>query len=94
MTEAIWDGSEWTMDKLKRVYDEICIIGLDEMKLDIYPNQFEVISSEQMIDAYTSIGMPIMYPHWSFGKHFVREWEQYKSGRGGLAYELVINSNP
>jgi stage V sporulation protein R len=48
-------------------------IALDEMGLDIYPNQLEIISSEQMLDAYSSIGMPLMYQHWSFGKHFVYE---------------------
>jgi spore cortex formation protein SpoVR/YcgB (stage V sporulation) len=60
----------------------------------LYKNQFEIISSEQMLDAYTSIGMPIYYQHWSFGKHFVQEQKNYQSGRSGLAYELVINSNP
>ena len=35
-----------------------------------------------------------MYQHWSFGKHFLREEHLYRKGRRGLAYELVINSNP
>ena len=35
-----------------------------------------------------------MYPHWSFGKHFVREEKAYRKGYSGLAYEIVINSNP
>ena len=58
------------------------------------PNQMEIISSEQMLDAYSSIGMPLMYRHWSFGKHFVYEEQLYRKGRRGLAYEIVINSNP
>ena len=63
--------------------------------LDIYPNQVEIISSsEQMLDAYASIGMPLMYQHWSFGKHFVREEQLYRKGARGLAYEIVINSDP
>ncbi|STW78877.1 SpoVR family protein [Klebsiella michiganensis] len=37
-------------------------------RLDTYPHQIEVITSEQMMDAYSSVGMPINYPHWSFGK--------------------------
>ncbi|XPE46945.1 SpoVR family protein [Shigella flexneri] len=24
-----------------------------------------------MMDAYSSVGMPINYPHWSFGKKFI-----------------------
>jgi len=41
-----------------------------------------------------SVAMPIMYPHWSFGKQFVAESYAYRKGRMGLAYEVVINSNP
>ena len=33
-----------------------------------------------MLDAYASIGMPLMYQHWSFGKHFVREEQLYRKG--------------
>ncbi|MDP9629065.1 UNVERIFIED_ORG: spore cortex formation protein SpoVR/YcgB (stage V sporulation) [Ensifer adhaerens] len=64
------------------------------MGLDVYPNQIEIISSEQMLDAYSSVGMPLMYQHWSFGKRFVFESQLYQKGYRGLAYELVINSNP
>ena len=64
------------------------------MGLDPYPNQIELISSEQMLDAYSSIGMPIFYHHWSFGKRFARDEKLYRKGYSGLAYEIVINSNP
>ena len=62
-------------------------------RLDTYPHQIEVITSEQMMDAYSSVGMPINYPHWSFGKKFIETEQAYKGNRG-LAYEIVINSNP
>ena len=39
--------------------------------LDCYPHQLEIISTEQMMDAYASIGMPVYYHHWSFGKQFL-----------------------
>src|SRR6202044_4136276 len=45
-------------------------------------------------DAYSSIGMPLFYKHWSFGKHFSRNEAMYRKGLQGLAYEIVINSNP
>ena len=54
----------------------------------------EIISSEQMLDAYSSLGMPLMYHHWSFGKLFAREEQLYRGGYAGLAYEIVINSSP
>ena len=53
-----------------------------------------MISTEQMLDAYSSIGMPLFYKHWSFGKHFARNEAMYRAGMQGLAYEIVINSNP
>lgn len=47
-----------------------------------------------MMDAYSSVGMPINYAHWSFGKKFIETEQRYKHGQQGLAYEIVINSNP
>lgn len=86
-------GAEWTPD-LIRDYDlEISRLAKD-FKLDTYPNQIEIITAEQMMDAYASVGMPIGYHHWSFGKHFVNVEKGYRRGQMGLAYELVINSNP
>ena len=47
-----------------------------------------------MMDAYASVGMPVDYRHWSFGKQFIRTEQSYRRGQMGLAYEIVINSNP
>ena len=69
-------------------------IALGELGLDVYPNQIEVITAEQMLDAYSSIGMPLFYKHWSFGKHFAHHEAFYRRGLQGLAYEIVINSSP
>jgi stage V sporulation protein R len=85
---------DWDFDNLRRAYDAISTIALNELKLDIYPNQIEVITFEQMLDAYSSIGMPLMYQHWSFGKNFARDEILYRHGLRNLAYEIVINSNP
>ncbi|WP_173935042.1 SpoVR family protein [Chelativorans sp. Marseille-P2723] len=93
-SNLLFTSSDWNFETLSRTYDAIERIALDEMKLDIYPNQLEIISSEQMLDAYSSVGMPLMYQHWSFGKRFVFEEHFYRKGQRGLAYELVINSNP
>ncbi len=46
------------------------------------------------MDAYASIGMPVYYHHWSFGKQFLATESRYKRGQMGLAYEIVINSDP
>jgi len=87
-------GAEWTFELLQRYDREIGEIAVNEFGLDCYPNQIEVIASEQMLDAYASLGLPIGYPHWSYGKEFIRNEQMYRSGQRGLAYEIVINSNP
>lgn len=85
--------SEWTFELIEQYDKEIARIAA-LYRLDTYPNQIELISSEQMMDAYSSIGMPVLYNHWSYGKHFISTHENYQRGRMGLAYEIVINSNP
>ena len=87
------DGPDWTFDLLERYHIEIKRVA-ELYRLDTYPNQIEVITSEQMMDAYSSIGMPINYNHWSFGKKFIQTEQGYKHGQMGLAYEIVINSDP
>jgi spore cortex formation protein SpoVR/YcgB (stage V sporulation) len=91
--KPIAEGSEWTFDNLQRYETEIARVA-ESYQLDTYPNQIEVISAEQMMDAYSSTGMPVGYHHWSFGKQFLSTEQGYKRGKMGLAYELVINSNP
>ena len=46
------------------------------------------------MDAYASVGMPVNYRHWSYGKEFIANEKNYKRGQMGLAYEIVINSDP
>jgi stage V sporulation protein R len=87
-------GSEWTFGLIDDYDREIRSIAVEEFGLDVYPVQLEIISAEQMMDAYSSVGMPVNYHHWSFGKHFVATEKSYRRGQMGLAYEIVINSNP
>ena len=87
------DGSEWT-EELLTLYDEEIGKVAARYALDGYPHQIEVITAEQMMDAYASIGMPVFYHHWSFGKQFLATERRYKRGQMGLAYEIVINSDP
>ncbi len=91
--ERLSDGPDWTFGLLETYLAEIDRVA-KSYRLDTYPHQIEVITSEQMMDAYSSIGMPINYAHWSFGKKFIETEQLYKQGQQGLAYEIVINSNP
>jgi spore cortex formation protein SpoVR/YcgB (stage V sporulation) len=92
-SKLISDGSEWTFELIERYDREIARVAA-AYGLDTYPNQIEVIGAEQMMDAYSSVGMPVNYHHWSFGKEFLGVEQRYKRGHMGLAYEIVINSNP
>ena len=72
-----------TSTTLQRIHDACERIALGELGLDVYPNQIEVITAEQMLDAYSSIGMPLFYKHWSFGKHFAQHEAFYRKGLHG-----------
>jgi stage V sporulation protein R len=87
------EGSEWTLDDLLGI-EHACARHAAGYGLDTFPNQMEVITSEQMLDGYVSSGLPVNYGHWSFGKHFLIENARYRSGQNSLAYEIVINTNP
>jgi stage V sporulation protein R len=93
-SKLLYDSDDWSFDRLRIVEDAIKKIAFDELKLDVYPNQIEIISSDQMLEAYASIGLPLMYDHWSFGKSFIQQEQSYRKGYQGLAYEIVINSSP
>jgi Uncharacterized conserved protein len=90
----LYEGAEWDFATLQRIHDACADIAVSELGLELYPNQIEVITAEQMLDAYSSTGMPLFYKHWSFGKHFTQHEAVYRRGLQGLAYEIVINSSP
>ncbi|MGB3068007.1 MAG: SpoVR family protein [Ottowia sp.] len=87
------DSSDWTFELIERYHSAIAATA-ERFGLDTYPNQLEVISAEQMMDAYASVGMPVGYRHWSYGKEYLATERRYRRGHMGLAYEIVINSNP
>ncbi len=90
----LFQGRDWDFDTLRRIHDVTGDVALGELGLDCYPTRIEVITAEQMLDAYASIGMPLFYKHWSFGKRFAHHEAVYDKGLMGLAYEIVINSSP
>jgi len=93
-SSLLFNGPDWNFETLGRIFEAVRKIGEGEIGLDPYRTQIEVITSEQMLDAYSSVGMPLFYKHWSFGKDFARNQMMYNKGFQGLAYEIVINSDP
>src|SRR3954470_7406283 len=90
----LFDGADWDFKTIQRIHDACEAIAIGDLGLSVYPNQIEVITSEQLLDAYSSVGMPLYYKHWSFGKQFAHQEASYRKGLMGLAYEIVINSSP
>lgn len=66
----------------------------EKMGLDYYPQEFEIISFEDMLCYEAYVGMPSHYSHWSYGKTYDRLKTIYKYNLTGLPYEMVINSDP
>ena len=92
-SEPLPSQSDWTFELIERYHDAIRQTA-ERFGLDTYPNQLEIITAEQMMDAYASVGMPVNYRHWSYGKEFIATEKKYRRGHMGLAYEIVINANP
>ena len=91
--EPLPGPSDWSFELIEQ-YHKVIRDTAQRFGLDTYPNQLEIITAEQMMDAYASVGMPVNYRHWSYGKEFIATEKNYKRGHMGLAYEIVINSNP
>jgi stage V sporulation protein R len=85
--------NDWSFDLVEQ-YHSVIRATAQRFGLDTYPNQLEIITAEQMMDAYASVGMPVNYRHWSYGKEFIATEKNYRRGHMGLAYEIVINANP
>lgn len=92
-SKYLYEGSEWNIALIEKMWAAIESLSRS-MGFDPYPSQLEIITAEQMLDNYSSVAMPIMYNHWSFGKTFLQNERQYVKGMQGLAYEVVINTNP
>jgi stage V sporulation protein R len=92
-SEPLPAPSDWSFELIER-YHRVIRATAERFGLDTYPNQLEIITAEQMMDAYASVGMPVNYRHWSYGKEFIATEKNYKRGHMGLAYEIVINANP
>ncbi len=84
---------EYTITDLER-WNDIIEEKAQEVGLDYYPQEFEIINYNDMLSYEVYIGMPSMYPHWSFGKAYEKLKTLYNYNLTGLPYEMVINSNP
>ena len=80
--------------ELKRLFefDERIKEIAGEFGLDFFPQEFDVISAEKMLEIM-AYHFPVNFSHWSFGRDYEREKTKYEHGFG-IPYEVVLNSNP
>ena len=75
--EPLPSPNDWSFELIDR-YHEVIRETAESFGLDTYPNQLEIITAEQMMDAYASVGMPVNYRHWSYGKEFISTEKNYR----------------
>ena len=86
-----FSGFDWSLQDLEVMWDEVDKLGKG-YGLNYSQPIMEVVTAEQMIDYSTTVGLPSTYTHWSYGKGFHQEYEDYIKGQRGLAYEMIINT--
>jgi len=85
--------SDWTEKDLLH-WDEKITRVAEDLGLDWYPIDYEIIDYQEMLGAMAYVGLPTHYRHWSYGKEYERTHTLYNMGQTGLPYEMIINSNP
>jgi len=85
--------SDWTEADLIH-WDGKIIRVAEDLGLDWYPIDYEIIDYQEMLGAMAYTGLPTHYRHWSYGKEYERTHTLYNMGQTGLPYEMIINSNP
>ncbi len=67
-------------------------LATNDMKLDYYPINYEVVSQETMLEVM-SYGLPTRARHWSYGQSYEYQKMQGEMGHSKV-YELVLNNDP
>lgn len=95
MTKLLFRYSDgYTPAAMEATLEAQAEIAFGDLGLSCYPNEVIVIPEIGMLDAYANHGMPAMYAHWSFGKRWHEMKRELKNGNMGLAYEMVVPTNP
>ena len=67
-------------------------LATEDMKLDFYPINYEIVPQETMLEVM-SYGLPTRARHWSYGQSYEYQRMQGEMGHSKV-YELVLNNNP
>lgn len=91
--KPICPSNDWSIKDLETTWEVVQEINNNKYQIDHFPARFELISFEGMLSAYSTVALPGLFDHWSFGKSYVEEEAKYRETHN-LAFEVVINSNP
>ena len=94
------EQSEWTFELIEEIHLEIKRVA-ESFGLDTYPNQLEIITAEQMMDAYASVGValpggfPIKVTYHEYrsdvgGRDFGHEWNALLTHKFGQAWTALV----
>lgn len=93
MNKLLFSGAEWDIPLLEKIWEEIDIIG-KEFGLDYPESSIEIVSFDQMIANCATHALPSLFNHWTFGLSELQSLQEYKKTGSGLAFEVVINTDP
>lgn len=94
LKKPVFNGVEWNTDTIAQGWEIIDTIAREKYQWEGYNVQFEIVTAEQLLSKEVNIGMPIMYNHYSLGRDFLQIYDDYQKGKHGLAYEMIINTDP
>jgi len=79
--------------RLIKIENRINQIVTEELKLNCYPIEFDVIPAQKMLEIM-AYNIPTNISNWKYGREYEREKTIYEHSKRTLPYEVVINSNP
>src|SRR5574340_481695 len=81
------------LKRLIKIEDRIYQIAREELGLEFYPVEFDIIPPQKMLEIM-AYHIPTNISNWKYGRDYERERTIYDYTARGLPYEVVINANP
>ena len=81
------------LKRLIKIEDRIYQIAKEDLNLDFYPIEFDIIPPQKMFEIM-SYNIPTNISNWKYGRNYERQRTIYENMGSHLPYEVVINSDP
>lgn len=90
--DVYFKGSDWSVKDLEKAWKHMEVVAKD-FGISYYEPQFEIVSDSEMLEIFV-YGLPVGYPHWSFGEQYAEAYSKYLDNPTHMAYEVVFNTDP